>query len=80
MQTQSIIHAFEIDVCNLNRSMPIIAVGQSLNTLLSGDVLRINACSRNTAELLSAYCANTGHTLLQHVEIDDDVTMYVRKN
>ena len=80
MYTQSIIHAFEIDVCNLNRSMPIIAVGQSLNTLLSGDVLRINACSQTTAKLLSTFCANTGHTLLQHVEIDDDVTLYVRKN
>ena len=80
MYTQSIIHAFEIDVCNLNRSMPIIAVGQSLNTLLSGDVLRINTCSQSTAALLSAYSANTGLTPLQHVEIDDDVTMYLRKN
>jgi TusA-related sulfurtransferase len=80
MYTQSIIHAFEIDVCSLKRSMPIIAVGQSLNTLLSGDVLRINACSQSTAALLSNYCSNTGHTLLQHIEIDDDVTLYVRKN
>jgi len=80
MHTQSIIHAFEVDVCNLERSMPIIAVGQSLNTLLSGDVLRINTCSQGTAALLSSYCNNTGHTLLQYVEIDNDVTLYVRKN
>ena len=80
MNTQSIIHAFEINVCNLNQSMPIVAIGQSLNTLSPGDVLRIDACSKSTAALLSAYCTNTGHTLLQHVEIDNDVTMYVRKN
>lgn len=79
MNTQSIIHAFEIDVCSLNRTMPVIAVGQSLNTLFSGDVLRINACSKSTAALLSTYCANTGHTVLQQVEVDSDVTMYVRK-
>jgi len=80
MNTQSIVNAFEINVCNLNQSMPIVAIGQSLNTLSSGDVLRINACSQSTAALLSTYCANTGHTLLQHVEIDNDVTMYLRKN
>ena len=80
MNTESIIHAFEINVCNLTRSMPMIAVGQSLNTLISGDVLRINACSQNSANLLSDYCTNVGHTLLQHVEIDNDVTLYIRKN
>jgi len=80
MNTQSIIHAFEINVCNLNRSMPIIAVGQSLNTLMSGDVLRINTCSRTAASMLSDYCTNIGHTLLQHVEVDEDITLYIRKN
>lgn len=80
MNTKAIIHAFEINVCNLNRSMPLIAVGQSLNTLLSGDVLRINACSPYVANLLSDYCSNVGHKLLQHVEIGDDVTIYIQKS
>ena len=80
MNTESIIYAFEINVCSLTRSMPMVAVGQSLNTLISGDVLRINACSQKAANLLSDYCTNVGHTLLQHVEIDDDVTLYIRKN
>ena len=80
MNTQSIIHAFEINVRNLNRSMPIVAVGQSLNTLMTGDILRINECSQRTAELLSAYCSNTGHTLLQHIETGNDATLYVKKN
>jgi len=80
MNTESIIYAFEINVCNLKRSMPMIAVGQSLNTLLTGDVLRINTCSRKAANMLSDYCSNVGHTLLQHIEIDEDVTLYIRKN
>jgi len=80
MNTESIIHAFEINVCNLKRSMPMVAVGQSLNTLIPGDVLRINACSQNAANMLSDYCSNVGHTLLQQVEIDEDVTLYIRKN
>ena len=58
----------------------MVAVGQSLNTLLPGDVLRINACSLDTVRLLSEYCSNVGHTLLQHVEIDNDVTLYIRKH
>ena len=53
---------------------------QTNNTLLTGDVLRINACSRKAANMLSDYCSNVGHTLLQHVEIDEDVTLYIRKN
>ena len=79
MSTKSINYAFEINVCNLKRSMPIVAVGQSLNTLISGDVLRINTCSQKAANMLSDYCSNVGHTLLQHVEIDDDVTLYIKK-
>jgi TusA-related sulfurtransferase len=80
MNTESIVYAFEINACNLKRSMPVVAVGQSLNTLLSGDVLRINACSLDTVSLLSEYCYNVGHALLQHVESDDDVTLYIRKH
>ena len=80
MNTESIIYAFEVNVCNLKRSMPMVAVSQSLNTLMAGDVLRINACSRNAVSLLTDYCTNVGHTVLQQVEIDDDVTLYVRKH
>ena len=80
MNTEYLIYAFEVNVCNLKRSMPMVAVGQSLNTLLSGDVLRINTCSRKAASMLSDYCYCAGHTLLQHVEIDNDVTLYIRKN
>ncbi|NOR42627.1 MAG: hypothetical protein GQ572_04760 [Gammaproteobacteria bacterium] len=80
MNTESIIYAYGVNVCDLKRSMPMVAVGQSLNTLLSGDVLRINTCSQKAASMLSDYCSSVGHTLLQHVEIDNDVTLYVRKN
>lgn len=79
MNTRLINHTFEISVCNLRRSMPIVAVGQSLNTLLPGDVLKVNACSEGTTALLSEYCSITGHTLLRHIEADNDVTLYVRK-
>jgi len=80
MNTDSIIYAFEINVCKLKRSMPMVAVGQSLNTLMAGDVLRINTCSRKSVSLLTDYCTNVGHTVLQRVEIDDDITLYVKKH
>ena len=80
MNTESIVYAFEINICNLNRSMPMVAVGQSLNTLMSGDILRINACSINALSTLADYCTDVGHTLLQHASIDDDITLYIRKN
>ncbi|MBE9564671.1 MAG: sulfurtransferase TusA family protein [Proteobacteria bacterium] len=80
MNTESIIYAFEINVCHLKRSMPMVAVGQSLNTLITGDVLRINACNQKATRILSDYCSNVGHTLLQHVEIGENITLYIRKN
>jgi len=80
MNTESIVYAFEINVCNLKRSMPMVAVGQSLNTLLPGDILRINACSLDTVRLLSEFCFNVGHTLLQHVKIDNNVILYIKKH
>ena len=80
MNTESIAYAFEINVCNLKRSMPMVAVGQSLYTLLPGDILRINACSLDAVSLLSEYCSNVGHTVLQHVAIDNDITLYIRKH
>ena len=80
MNTEPIVYAFEINVCQLKRSMPVVAVGQSLNTLLSGDILRINACSHDTVSLLFEYCSRVGHTLLRHIEIDDDITLYIEKN
>ena len=51
-----------------------------IKTLLSGDVLRVNACSHDTVSLLFEYCSRVGHTLLQHVEVDDDITLYIEKH
>lgn len=80
MNTDSIMYAFEINIHNLKRSMPVVAVGQSLNTLLTGDVLKINACSRKATEVLTEYFSNVGHTLVRQVVIKNDVTLYVRKS
>ena len=80
MNADSIMYAFEINIHNLKRSMPMVAVRQSLNTLLEGDILRINACSRKATEVLTEYFSNVGHTLVRQVEIENDVTLYVRKN
>jgi len=80
MNTQSIINASEITVCNSIKPVPLIAIGQSMNTLFSGDVLRVNVCSKKTAKSLIEYCSIIGHTLLEDIEIDDEVTLYIRKN
>lgn len=80
MNTESIINAVELNVCYRSKPMPMIAIGQSMNELMHGDVLRVNACSRAIAKRLAEYCSNIGHTLLERVEIDDEVTLYIRKN
>ncbi len=91
MQIQTI-STHEIDAGSFAYPMPIIKVnnlttGDALKvianghgTLMSGDALRINACSKITTHTVSKYFSNTGHTLLQHVEIDNNFTLYIRKN
>ena len=80
MNTESIINASELNVCYRSKPMPMIAIGQSMNELIHGDVLRVNACSKAIAKRLTEYCSEIGHTLLEHIEIDDEVTLYIRKN
>lgn len=80
MNTESIINASELNVCYRSKPMPKVAFDQSMNALLPGDVLRINACSKTIASRLVEYCSNIGHTLLEHIEIDDEATLYIRKN
>lgn len=80
MNTESIINASELNVCYRSKPMPMIALGQSMNELIHGDVLRVNVCSKAIAKRLAEYCSDIGHTLLEHVEIDDEVTLYIRKN
>ena len=70
----------EIDVSQLMCPMPIIKVGQSMNDLNQGEVLKVSANGSSTLKDLSAYCARTGNELVEHINDDEQLTFFIRKS
>ena len=80
MKHASASHAFEIDTSKLQNPTTTIAVFQSINTLGSGDILKVSACSKNTVIALIDFCKHSGNTLLQKIYINGVATLFIRKN
>jgi len=80
MKSANIAHSFEINICNLLKPTSVNAVFQSINTLPSGDVLKVSACNKNTVMELIRFCKKSGNTLLRKIYVDDEVTLFIKKN
>jgi len=80
MVPAQVTNTHEIDVSNLMCPMPIIKVEKSMNDLRPGDVLKISARGESTLKDLSAYCANTGNQLIEHIKIDEELIFFIRKS
>lgn len=70
----------EIDVSQLMCPMPIIKVGQSMNNLNPGEVLKVSANGSSTLKDLSAYCARTGNELVEHINDNEELIFFIRKS
>jgi TusA-related sulfurtransferase len=57
-----------------------IAVSQSINTLTHGDVLKVSSCNKNNVAALIHFCINRGNTLLDRKTINDEITLFFKKN
>ena len=79
MQAQTTANS-EIDVSQLMCPMPIIKVGQSMNDLNQGEVLKVSAKGSSTLKDLSAYCARTGNELVEHINDNEALTFFIRKS
>ena len=80
MKTATITHSFEVNISNLLKPTSVIAVVQYINTLTSGDILKVTACNQNTAMAVISFCKNSGNTLLQKDYLDDEVILFIKKN
>jgi len=80
MKTNTVEPKFEINIANLSRPTPKIAVTQSMNTLLSGDILKVSACSNEIARMLIVFCQQAGYSLLLKLKINNLNTLFIRKN
>ncbi len=80
MKTAAINPSFEVDISNLMNPTSVIAVVQSINTLTSGEILKVITCNQNTVMAVLSFCKNSGNTILQRDSIDDEVTLFIEKN
>ena len=69
----------KIDISELMYPMPIIKVGQSMNHLNSGEVLKISAHGASILTAISAYCARTGNELIEHINDNEEIIFFIRK-
>ena len=80
MKTASINHSFEINIKNVVNPTAAIAVGQSINTLTSGEILKVKDCNKKTFKALKNFCKQSGNTLLQKTKVNNEVTLFIKKS
>jgi TusA-related sulfurtransferase len=80
MEMAKINPSFEIDISGLIKPTSVIAVVQSINTLTSGDVLKVITCNKNTVMSILSFCKNSGNTLLQKNNNNNEITLFIEKN
>ena len=79
MKMTSINPSFEIDISDLIKPTSVIAVVQSINTLTSGDVLKVITCNQKTVIAILSFCKISGNTLLQKKNSNDETTLFIEK-
>lgn len=69
----------EIDVRGLNCPLPILKTKKAINTMESGQTVRVLATDRGAMLDFKAFSAQTGHELLESSEADGVYTFVIRK-
>jgi len=72
--------AQELDARGLNCPLPILRAKKSINSLASGEVLRITATDPGSVKDFEAFCNQTGHSLLSSSEVDGAFVFDIQKN
>ena len=70
----------ELDCSGLSCPMPILKTKKMLDTLASGQVLKMIATDAGSVPDVNAFVAKTGHELLGHDEGDGKFTFYIKKS
>jgi tRNA 2-thiouridine synthesizing protein A len=69
----------ELDASGLNCPLPILRAKKKLNTMESGQVLRIIATDPGSVKDFDAFAKQTGNTLLETTEEGDKYTFFIKK-
>jgi tRNA 2-thiouridine synthesizing protein A len=66
----------ELDTCGLNCPLPLLKAKQALNTMQSGEQLRVRATGPGSQRDFRVFAEQSGHQLLESSE-DDSVFVYL---
>jgi tRNA 2-thiouridine synthesizing protein A len=70
----------ELDCSGLSCPMPILKTKKMLDTMASGQVLKMVATDAGSVPDVNAYAKKTGHELLGHEEDGGVFTFYIKKS
>jgi tRNA 2-thiouridine synthesizing protein A len=69
-----------LDAKGLNCPLPILKTKVELNRLAAGDILLVLATDPHSKVDFEAYCARTGHSIIDYQESDDGVfSFYIQR-
>ena len=69
----------ELDARGLNCPLPILRTKKAMNTLTSGDVLKVISTDKGSAQDIPAFCRQTGNELVEAKEVEGDYIFFIKK-
>jgi len=68
-----------LDAKGLNCPLPVLKAKLALNRMQAGQVLHVAATDPHSTIDFKAYCARTGHEIIQISETDGIIEFYIRR-
>jgi tRNA 2-thiouridine synthesizing protein A len=69
----------EVDATGLRCPLPILRCKKGLNELKANEILKVIATDTSAVKDFKAFCAQTGHELLELIDQDATFTFYIKK-
>lgn len=70
----------ELDTRFLNPAHPVLRTLRAMDSLESGQVLKLTTTEHNAIRSMENLCRQTGLVLMQYMDWDGEYTFFIRKN
>jgi tRNA 2-thiouridine synthesizing protein A len=71
-------YARSLDAKGLNCPLPILKAKLELNKMTGGEILHVESTDPHSIIDFEAYCARTGHEIVQYGEIKGVIEFYIK--
>jgi tRNA 2-thiouridine synthesizing protein A len=68
-----------LDAKGLNCPLPVLKAKLALNRMAQDEILMVEATDPHSAIDFQAYCARSGHEIIETTFVDDVITFYIKK-